>query len=24
VIWLDEGKIKMEGETQQVCDAYRL
>lgn len=24
VIWLDEGKIKMTGETQQVCDAYRL
>lgn len=24
VIWLDEGKIKMEGKTQQVCDAYRL
>lgn len=24
VIWLDGGRVKMFGETQQVCDAYRL
>jgi ABC-2 type transport system ATP-binding protein len=24
VVWLDEGSVKMIGDTQQVCDAYRL
>lgn len=24
VIWLDEGRIKMIGETKEVCDAYRI
>jgi ABC-2 type transport system ATP-binding protein len=24
VIWLDEGKIKMIGDTKEVCDAYQL
>ena len=22
VVWLDHGKVKMYGETQEVCDAY--
>ena len=23
VVWLDHGKIKMDGNTQEVCDAYQ-